>query len=215
MSEELSPGPAPGAQPEFSRVLILLLKGPVYQRDDEVLWRRLKQWQPHIQTYVAALRLLLTLDEVEGYAFLKSMPDPEDGPDVSIPRLIPRHPLPYRISLLLALLRKRLAEADARESTTRLILSQEEIREMLRVFLVDTSNEARLVDQLNATLNKVVEMGFLRKLPPAAASVAAPASASYEVQRILQSYVDAQWLSEFDKQLQAYRQAAESEGEDA
>ena len=34
---------------------------------------------------------------------------------------------------------------------------------MVRVFLPPTSNEARLIDQIDAHINKVVELGFLRQ----------------------------------------------------
>jgi hypothetical protein len=74
---------------------------------------------------------------------------------------------------------------------------------MVRVFLPEGANEARLIDQIEATLNKVVDLGFLRKLKPASASVAG--IQSYEVRRILKAFVDAQWLSEFDTRLAQYR----------
>lgn len=57
------------------------------------------------------------------------------------PRLIARRPLSYPVSLMLALLRKRLAEADAGGGDARLVLSREEIAELMRVFLPDGTNE--------------------------------------------------------------------------
>jgi hypothetical protein len=102
----------------------------------------------------------------------------------------------------------------------------------MRVFLTEGSNEARLRDQLDTTLNKVVELGFLRRLKPAAAlsgaaaaassdasastSVSASRQARYEVRRILKAFVDAQWLADFDARLEVYRSALsarEGEGE--
>jgi hypothetical protein len=69
----------------------------------------------------------------------------------------------------------------------------------VRVFLPDSSNEARLIDQIEAHINKVVELGFLRRLK------AAGGPAGYEVRRILKAFVDAQWLAEFDARLAAYQ----------
>ena len=66
--------------------------------------------------------------------------------------------------MLLALLRKRLAEFDATSSDTRLVLSRDQIVEMLRLYLPPSTNEARLVDNIDTHINRVVEMGFLRKL---------------------------------------------------
>ena len=49
----------------------------------------------------------------------------------------------------------------------------------------------------------MVDLGFLRRLKPAAG--AAAGAASYEVRRILKVFVDAQWLAELDARLALYR----------
>ena len=146
----------------------------------------------------------MILDEAEGYAFLKSRPEPdEDEATPRLPRLVARRPLSYPVSLLLALLRKKLAEFDAGGSDTRLVLSRDEIVELVRLFLPDGSNEARLIDQIEQSINKIVELGFLHKLKFAGSAVAGPPS--YEVRRILKAFVDAQWLAEFDQRLSTYQ----------
>mgnify|MGYP002137618905 CR=1 FL=1 len=43
-------------------------------------------------------------------------------------------------------------------------LSRDEVAELMRVFLPEGSNEARLIDQIDAHLGKVIELGFLRRL---------------------------------------------------
>ncbi|MEP6964355.1 MAG: DUF4194 domain-containing protein, partial [Polaromonas sp.] len=123
-----------------------------------------------------------------------------------LPRLIARRPLGFQVSLLLALLRKKLAEFDASGSDTRLILSRDQVVELIRVFLPAGSNESRLIDQVETHLNKVIELGFVRRLKPQGSG--APAARSepmFEVRRILKAFVDAQWLSEFDLRLAAYQ----------
>ncbi|MGC8854375.1 MAG: DUF4194 domain-containing protein, partial [Halothiobacillaceae bacterium] len=141
-----------------------------------------------------------------GYAFLKSRPEPEEGdPSLRLPRLVARRPLSFPVSLLLALLRKKLAEFDASGGDTRLVLSRDEIVELVRVFLPDGPNEAKLIDQIETTINKVVELGFLHKLKPASGGLAG--QAHFEVRRILKAFVDAQWLTEFDARLAAYQSA--------
>jgi hypothetical protein len=75
----------------------------------------------------------------------------------------------------------------------------------MRVFLPDGTNEARLVDQVDATISKIVDLGFLRRLKPAAGSE--QDRGHYEVRRILRAFVDAQWLAEFDERLEVYRTA--------
>lgn len=212
MNEDIIDSPAtPGAAPDLSALLIGLLKGVCYRDGDERQWASLLNLQARVRDYVAVLNLELVLDEAEGYAFLKSRPEPsDDDPSPRLPRLVARRPLSFPVSLLLALLRKKLAEFDAGGGDTRLVLSRDAIVELVRVFLPDGPNEAKLIDQIESTINKVVELGFLHKLKPASASAAGPAS--YEVRRILKAFVDAQWLAEFDTRLSVYQTALSGVG---
>lgn len=182
----------PGAS--LSAVVIALMKGVLYQEQDAALWQALLQLQPRAREYVAVLGLELTLDEAEGYAFLRSRPAAEGE---ALPRLVARRPLSFPVSLLLALLRKKLAEFDAAAGDTRLILSRDEVVDLVRVFLPAGSNEARLIDQIESHLNKIEDLGFIRRLRGQDQMI--------EVRRILKAFVDAQWLAEFDARLAAYR----------
>lgn len=185
---------------DLSTLAITLLKGVIYREGDERLWGALLDLQARVRDYVSVLGLELVLDEAEGYAFLRSRPEQaEDGAAPKPPRLIARRPISFPVSLLLALLRKKLAEFDAGGGDTRLVLSRDDIVELVRVFLPDSSNEAKLIDQIETHINKIVELGFLRRLKVASGS------ASFEVRRILKAFVDAQWLSDFDTRLATYQ----------
>jgi hypothetical protein len=72
------------------------------------------------------------------------------------------------------------------------------------VFLPAGSNEAKLIDQVDTHLNKVVKLGFLRPLHGQ--------KQMFEVRRILKAFVDAQWLTEFDQRLAVYRQELQQKG---
>jgi hypothetical protein len=192
------------ASDDLSTLVVPLLKGVIYQEQDVGLWHSLLNLQARVRDYVAVMNLELMLDEAEGYAFLRSRPEPEDGAAAKLPRLVARRPLSFSVSLILALLRKKLAEFDATGGDTRLVLSRDDVVELIRVFLPDSSNEARLIDQIETHLNKIVELGFLRRMKPATGGPAGQA-ASYEVRRILKAFVDAQWLAEFDERLAAYQ----------
>ena len=188
---------------DLSTLIILLLKGVIYQDADTSLWNALLLLQARVRDYVSVLGLELVLDEAEAYAFLRSrLPNQENEDDAAskLPRLIVRRPLSFPVSLLLALMRKKLAEFDASGGDTRLVLSRDEIVELIRVFLPETSNEAKLMDQMETHLNKIVELGFLRKL-----KVTAGQTSMFEVRRILKAFVDAQWLAEFDTRLADYQ----------
>ncbi|MGK0674463.1 MAG: DUF4194 domain-containing protein [Halothiobacillaceae bacterium] len=201
-----TPPGVPAAVPELSQLMVQLLKGVLYREDDERLWASLLRLQARVREQAAVLLLDLVLDEAEGYAFLKSRPDADEAEGAPrLPRLVARRPLSYPVSLMLALLRKRLAEFDAGGGDTRLVLAREDIAEMMRVFLPEGPNEARLMDQVDATITKVVDLGFLRRLKPAAGSAQDPGR--YEVRRILKAFVDAQWLADFDARLEVYRTA--------
>lgn len=193
---------APAA--DLSALLIGLLKCVLYREGDERQWASLLNLQARVRDYVAVLNLDLVLDEAEGYAFLKSRPEPADDDSAArLPRLVARRPLSFAVSLLLALLRKKLAEFDVGGGDTRLVLSRDDIVELVRVFLPDGPNEAKLIDQIETTINKVVELGFLQKLKPGGGAAAGPAN--FEVRRILKAFVDAQWLAEFDARLSSYQ----------
>lgn len=202
MNEE-QPAPAAAidvAAADMSTLLVSLLKGVIYREGDERLWGALLNLQMRLRDYVAVLGLELLLDEAEGYAFLRSRPEAVgDEPNVYIPRLVARRPLSFPVSLLLALLRKKLAEFDARSGETRLVLTRDEIVELVRVFLPDSSNEVKLIDQIDMHISKVVDLGFVRRLKSSGGPV------SFEVRRILKAFVDAQWLADFDKRLAEYR----------
>jgi hypothetical protein len=192
------------ADGDLSTLLISLLKGVIYREANDTQWSALLRLQARVRDYVAVLGLELVLDEAEAYAFLKSRADAiEDDPAAAtpskLPRLVARRPLSFAVSLLLALLRKKLAEFDASGGDTRLILTRDDIVELVRVFLPTNSNDAKLIDQIETHIGKIVDLGFLRKLKTT------NGPASFEVRRILKAFVDAQWLAEFDGRLEAYR----------
>ncbi|MEY4564461.1 MAG: hypothetical protein RLZZ618_3738 [Pseudomonadota bacterium] len=188
---------------DLSSVLVPLLKGVTYRVDDAAHWHALLALQGRVRDHVAVLGLELTLDEAEGYAFLRSRPESDDPSVPKLPRLVARRPLTFQVSLLLALLRKKLAEFDAGGGDTRLIMSREQMADMLRVFVPEGSNQTRLIDQIDAQLNRVADLGFVRRLRGQ--------DNMFEVQRILKAFVDAQWLAEFDARLAGYRMQLDSE----
>lgn len=190
-------------EPELSSAVIPLMKGAVYRDTHDRAWRHLLELQPQVRDYVGVMGMQVVIDEAEGYAFLQQRPvDPDDADPP--PRLIPRHALSFHVSLLLALLRKKLAEFDAQGSDTRLILTRAQITEMIRVFLPATSNEARLADKIDEHIGKVVRLGFLRPVKNA--------DQSYEVRRILKAFIDGQWLADFDARLAEYAGLLTGEG---
>ncbi len=186
---------------DLSLVLISLMKGVMQAEADAPLWQHLLNLQARVRDYVATLGLDLILDEAEGYAYLKQRPT-RTG-EAELPRLIPRRQLSYPVSLLLSLIRKKLAEFDARSGETRLILGRDEIIDLVRTYFADTANTVRLQERIIGNIKKVAEMGFLRLLRGS--------ENQYEVSRLLKAYIDAQWLQEFESRLAEYKTYASAE----
>jgi hypothetical protein len=184
------------AAEEHSRAaaIIHLMRGVVYREQDEAAWATLGRDAAAVRDHFAAVGVEVIIDETEGYAYLQTRPD-ADGED-PLPRLVHRRTLTYNVSLLLVLLRKRLVEFETTGAEGKLVLSREQIVEMLRLFLAESTNEARVVDQVDTTIRKAAELGFLRQLRGG--------TDQWEVRRILKAYVDAQTLSDFASKLAEY-----------
>ena len=181
------------SETRLSVVIIALAKGIIYREDNEKLWGDLIAFHNAAKDYFSILNLDVILDEAEGYAFLKNKPDDENNP---LPKLIARHALTFEVSLLLALLRKSLVEFDSANGDTRFILSRTQIVDLIRPYLTDTTNQAKLIDKIETYINKVVELGFLHKLK------SDQNEPHFEVKRILKAFIDMEWLQQFDQWLE-------------
>lgn len=202
--EETAPEPR---DPDLSAVVVPLLKGVIYAEAQPACWRSLLSLQARVRDYVRVIGLELTLDESEGYAFLGSLDTTGEEEGDPVPRLIVRRQLSFHQSLLIALLRKKLAEFDAQGEDTRLVLSRDDIVETFRMFMPERTNETRLIDQIDTLIKKTSDLGFLRPLRGQ--------DKMYEVRRILKAYVDAQWLADFDQRLAEYQaHASREKGDD-
>ncbi|REF29182.1 DUF4194 domain-containing protein [Calidifontibacter indicus] len=174
--------------------IIRLMQGVVYKESDESTWQALGRFGPAVRDHFATIGLDVVIDDNEGFAYLVSRPD-QEGED-PLPRLVRRRALTYQVSLLLVLLRKRLIEFETSSSDARLVLTTDQLVDLLRVFGTESTNEARLVDQAETTIRKAAELGFLRPLRGQ--------RDQWEVRRILKAYVDAQTMSDFAGKLREY-----------
>ena len=188
--------PTPSGELDLPLVVTSLMKGVVYRDDQEATWRHLLALQSQVRDHIGVLGLVVVIDETEGYAFLRSAPVDPEVEESSALRLVARRPLSFHQSLLLALLRKRLAPFDADASDTRLILTRDQIVEMLTVFMPARTTQTRMVDQIDSHIAKAIDLGFLRRVQGS--------EGVFEVRRILKAFVDGQWLSEFEERLAQY-----------
>jgi hypothetical protein len=178
---------------EYSLSLISLLKGIVYSHQKAV-WENLLQYETDLKKYVSAMGLELYIDVSEGYAYLRQRPTMEDEPE--LPRLTEKRQLNFYNSLLLLVLRKYLLEHDAQGGTLRSIITREEMVNRAKVFLPISPDEAKQHDKITTSINKAIELGFLRKLEDA--------GQNYEIHRILKGFVNADVVDETLKKLQQF-----------
>ncbi len=186
-------------QQEAREAIVLLMKGLFDRRDNEAAWQALTGASyGAIVDYFEVIGLEPVIDETEGYAYLRQKTLEEE--EAPLPKLIPARELSYKVSLLCVLLRKRIADFDMQSDDFRAVVTKEDLLEQLLLFMPETYDEVKLRRELESTIKKVEEMGFLKKLRGEADH--------YEIRRSIKAFVDAQWLADFDKKLQEYREAA-------
>jgi len=179
----------------LSTLIISLLKGIVYRDNSPDLWYNLTNLIPAVNDYAGLLGLECIIDEAEGYAYFKQK-EQEEG-EVNIPRLVQRRALSYQVSLLSVLLRKKILESDSGGESLRVILTKEQIIDMMHLYMPDATNEIKMSNRILSALAKIIDMGFARVIDEEKGVI--------EVHRILKAFVDADWISSLDKKIEEYR----------
>jgi hypothetical protein len=142
--------------------------------------------------------------ETEGFAFLhQPEPEDEDGQRIALPRLTRRDKLSYPVTLLCILLREQLDLFDASMSgSDRLILTKDQMADLLRPFLRDYADERALMQRITTLLGRVVDLGFLRP-------ISSTNEDRYEVRRILKAKIDSEKLAEIRGKVGLYAASVE------
>jgi hypothetical protein len=163
--------------PPRSFVLARLLLEPIY-REDESLWEALRGERDAIAHYFRQIGQEVVIDDAEGYAFLRQME--VDGGE-PVPRIGRRQSLGYTATLLLVCLREELARFDAAAGdSTRLVLTRQQLRELVSQFVRETNNQIRDVRRIDTAIGRLEELAFLKAFGP-------PEAETFEVMRILKA----------------------------
>lgn len=178
----------------LGQIVSHLMRGILYRDDKPELWASMERLEGAVRDYLKVIGLELEIFQSDGFAFLKNR-EIDDGTN-PVARLVSRRSLSYPVSLILALLRRKLTEHDAFSSDPRLILHVDEVRDMVSAFFPGGSNEVKVQKRLDAHLQRIRELGFIRFLDNKKEKL--------EVMRILKAYIDAQWLSDLDSKLEEY-----------
>ena len=178
--------------------IILLLKGIFYKKDNEkAFYELVENSLGAISEYFEIIGLEVHIEEDDGYAYLKNIDFEEE--ESSLPKLIPNRSLSYKVSLLCVLLRQKIAQFEGELENERAIITKEDIISMLILFLDIKFNEVKIQREIESTINKVEELGFLKKLKTD--------ETSYEIKNSIKAFVDAQWLNQFDEKLKEYKES--------
>lgn len=180
--------------PPHALPILHLSKGIVYRQQEDV-WRRLQQHLPDVKRHFQTVGMEVYVDEAEGYALLRQLSYADE--QANWPKLSEKRQLTYPVTLLCVLLRKLLLDVDAQDGSTGLVVSGQELKEQLAVFLPTTgTDETKLVRQMDAYLRTVEDLRFLRPLKGE--------DDRYEVSRVLNAYIKIEDLEALLLKLQAH-----------
>lgn len=193
------PAPNHSPAPEFrdwSIAAVRLLQGVIYA-DDARVWDVLLRSRSTLDAHFARFGLLLVVDEPEGYAFVRQWSDDEcpEGYE-QLPKLIRRVQLGYAPTLLAVLLRDELRRYEEEEvHNERCVVEADVLFEQWRSFFPAQSDEVRQRKEFASALNKLDDLGFVRKF--------GDNPESWEVRRILKARLPAAELEALKDQLRA------------
>lgn len=146
---------------EAAFVKARLFREPMYRADDAELWTTLRGHLEEIRGFFRQVGQEVIFDEGEGYAFIRQI---EAQGEERVPRLVQKRPLNYETTLLLVFLREELDRFESSGTdSTRLVRSREQLRSLVAPYLRETTDRARDRDKLDVAINRLVELGFLRR----------------------------------------------------
>ena len=188
--------------PLFGTAAVHLLRGILY-REQTKAWDGLIRFRGRLEAYFAVLGLKLLVDEAEGYAYLRQY-QTEEAEEQELPEdfpsLMSRRRLSYPHTLMLVLLRKRLLEFEMAGSDSRLVLSQRDIVEMMRIYESGLgTNERKREDLIVKYIKRMVDYGFLVPMKTE--------QGRYEVNRIIKAFLPIDALKTISDKLKAYAES--------
>jgi len=188
-----------GDYPEFrdwSVAAVRLLQG-VLEQEDGRAWDLLMTNTAQVEQFVSRLGLQLIVDEAEGLAYLRQFKEADlpEGYD-ALPKLFRTSRLSFGQTVLAVLLREALRRYEEEEThDTRCVVQESDLLESWKSFFPKLGDEVKQQRDLQATLHKLEDLGFVRRFgkePP-----------SWEVRRILKARLTADVLEHLREQLKA------------
>lgn len=179
----------------YGYAVVRLLKGPVEHTDTKI-WEAILNYQSDIQKYLSHIGLELIVKRDEGFAYVKQLVD-DEGKTIG---LVPRQQLGFEISVILIILRQMLEEFDSNLDelyATERFVSADELKERIELFLPERFNRVKLLNEIDAYLNRIVNLGFLKVVKRDNVNL-------YQVHRVIKEKVTLDQLQDFKNKLQEY-----------
>jgi len=179
----------------YSKAIVRLLKG-IINRDNTV-WNDIVTYQTEIQDYISIIGLELIVKKDEGFAFVKQT-EMEDGSTLN---LVSRQQIGFETSVVLVVLRQILEEYDSNPIETQSFekfITNTEIKEEVELFLPETNNKAKFIEDLDHYINRAEELGFLIETSQR------DNETRYQIHRIIKEKITINDLQEFKNKLYGY-----------
>lgn len=179
----------------YGYAVVRLLKGPVEHTDTKI-WEAILNYQSDIQKYLSHIGLELIVKRDEGFAYVKQLVD-DEGKTIG---LVPRQQLGFEISVILIILRQMLEEFDSNLDelyATERFVSADELKERIELFLPERFNRVKLLNEVDAYLNRIVNLGFLKVVKRDNVNL-------YQIHRVIKEKVTLDQLQDFKNKLQEY-----------
>jgi hypothetical protein len=183
----------------YARTAIKLLQGPIYA-EDKALWREMKSHESQLQEYFGRIGLLLVISENDGFARIMQ-PESKEDEENPLPRLMRKVPLSYETTLLAVLLREMLEEFDVKSESTKLFVTQKEIKERIELFYREQSNKSKLWKDLAKPIAYLQNMGILKLTREDTVS---KDSNQYEVKRIIKVIISNDKLESIKQKMDSH-----------
>jgi len=183
----------------YAHVIIKLLQGPIYT-DDKTVWKDLQAWDTAIKDYFNRIGIELLISETEGFARI-FQPEAEDQDENPLPRLMRKQTMNYETTLLSVIIREWLEEFDILSETTKLFLTQKEIKQRIELFYKETANKSKLWKDLSRPINSLTNIGILKL---SREDVTNKDNNQYEVRRIIKALISNEKLEEIKNKLQSH-----------
>ena len=179
----------------YGYAVVRLLKGPVEHTDTKI-WEAILNYQSDIQKYLSHIGLELIVKRDEGFVYVKQLVD-DEGKTIG---LVPRQQLGFEISVILIILRQMLEEFDSNLDelyATERFVSADELKERIELFLPERFNRVKLLNEIDAYLNRIVNLGFLKVVKRDNVNL-------YQIHRVIKEKVTLDQLQDFKNKLQEY-----------